>query len=157
MVVTTRRIGAIVGELVVVGVAAAVAYVLLPPRQTAEVAEPGHGATPEQVVAAYLEALNAHDCDTAAALTTGQDVARAWCGDVAELGDVEIGDHAVESPAWSGRPAGTEVVRVPVSFELDWRLLHSDGSMDEGPTDWGFLLTRAAPDAPWRIFDQGVG
>lgn len=140
-------------------VAVAVGFVLLPPRQTADVAVPPPDAAPEQVVAAYLEALDAHDCDTAEALTAADsgDQARSWCEDVASLTDVEIGDHVEESPEHSGYGAPAEVANVPVSFDLSWRLLHDDGSMDEGATAWGYLLVRESPDAPWRIFSQGLG
>lgn len=63
----------------------------------------------------------------------------------------------MEHPEDAGRSAPEEVAYVPVDFDLDWRLFHNDGSMDEGATTWGYLLVRESPDAPWRIFSQGVG
>lgn len=138
---------------------ATVAVALLPPRTSEHVAIPPSDAAPEQVAAAYLEALNAHDCDTAAALgaVAGEDTLRSWCEDVAALTEIQIGDSFPELPAWSGNAPGTEVVQVPVAFDLDWRLFHNDGSMDEGPTTWGYLLTRSSEAGPWRIAGQGVG
>ena len=151
-------IALVVAGLAVV-VAATAAYLLLPPRQTGDVAAPPRDATPEQVVTAYLDALNAHDCDTAAALmiASAEGSARLWCEDVASLKDVDVRDHFMELPEYSGHSAPDEVANVPVNFDLTWRPFHNDGSMDEGATTWGYLLVRDSPDAPWRIFDQGVG
>jgi len=147
-----------VAVLVVVVVATA-AYLLLPPRQTGDVAVPPRDASPEQVVTAYLDALNEHDCDTAEALVTAdaEDHAKLWCEDVASLKDVDIRDHFTERPKDSGHSAPEEVANVPVAFDLNWRLFHNDGSMDEGATTWGYLLVRDSADSPWRIFDQGRG
>ena len=148
--------------LVVTGVAltaGAGAALLAPPRQTADIALPAPDATQELVVATYLDALNAHDCDTAEALMTegAEHQARSWCEDVASLGDVGVLAHSRELPEWSGHAGTDEVVRVPVTFDLSWRPLHDDGSMDEGATSWGYLLMRDSEDSPWRIADQGVG
>ena len=155
----SRRSGWLIALVVAVVVAAAAAYVLLPPRQTGDVAAPPGDATPEQVVTAYLEALNAHDCDTAAALMIAgaESSAWLWCEDVASLKDVEVRDHVMELPEDSGHSAPDEVANVPVNFDLDWRPFHNDGSMDEGATGWGYLLVRNSADTPWRIFAQGVG
>ncbi len=127
-------------------------------RQTADVAVPPDDATPEQVVAAFLDALDARDCDTAAALwatETADGGEPSWCGDVAPLDSIEIQDHSLESPADSGHDPGDQVAWVDVTFTLDWRAFGSDGSMPEGANDWGYLLVRSSPDDPWRITDQG--
>ncbi len=151
------RVIALVGSVSAIAVGAGA--LLLPPRQTGDVAVPPGDATPEQVVAAYLDALNAHDCDTAEALTTAGagDQATSWCEDVARLTDLDVGDHHLEPPEHSGRSALDEVANVPVTFDLSWRLLHDDGSMDEGATTWSYLLVRDADSSPWRIVDQGMG
>lgn len=149
----------LVASVLVLVVGATAAFVVLPPRQTSDVAVPPPGATPQRVVAAYLKALNAHDCDTAEALTTqsAKDSAMSWCTDVASLSGVRVRDHFAERPEWSGGSASEQVSDVPVTFDLNWRLFHNDGSMDEGATTWGYLLVRDAADSPWRIFDQGTG
>lgn len=140
--------------LVVTGaMLATAAFLLLPPWQTRDVAVPPDEATPREVVEAYTDALDAHDCGTAADLMT--DDAGSWCEDVAGLGDVWVGRPVRERPIYSGRSSDVEVVRVPVRFDLDWRPLHDDGSMAEGETEWGYLLVRGSPAEPWRIFDQG--
>ena len=151
-----RRTAILVGVGVVLAVAAA-AFTW--PWGYGAVAMPPDAAAPPEVVATYLAALDAHDCDTAVALATESfaSTAREWCDDVASLGDREVGEAVNEDPAWGGLPAGTEVVSVPVTFDLDWRWLRSDGSMPEGATAWGYRLSRTSPEAPWRIVDNGVG
>jgi hypothetical protein len=153
------RLIAVVATMLVLAVAATLAYLLLPPRQANDVAVPASDARPEQVVTAYLDALNAHDCDTAEAVMTddSKDSARSWCEDVASLTELDVGDHVAERPRWSGHAAPLEVANVPVTFNLSWRPLHDDGSMDEGTTTWEYLLVRTAADSSWRIFDQGTG
>lgn len=154
----SRSIPLVAGVVILV-VVATLAYLLLPPRQTNDVAVPGHDASPEQVVTAYLAALNAHDCEAAEALMTddGKDTAKSWCDKVASLTNVDVRDHFTERPQNLGPSASEEVARVPVTFDLNWRLLHGDVSMDEGATTWGYLLVRESPDSSWRIFDQGTG
>jgi hypothetical protein len=153
------RLIALVASVLVLVVAATVAYWLVPPRQTSDVAVPVPNAKPEQVVKAYLDALNAHDCATAMAVMTegAKDSAKSWCEDIASLTDIDVRDHFIERPKGSGHSAPDEVANVPVSFNLDWRRFHNDGSMDEGATTWGYLLVRDSTDLRWRIFDQGVG
>jgi hypothetical protein len=140
-------------------VVATAAYLLLPPRQTRDVAVPRNDANPEEVVSAYVAALNAHDCDTAKALTTdgAEDEATSWCGEIASLTHVDIHGHFAEDPEDSGHSGPEEVANVPVSFNLNWRLFHNDGSMEEGATTWGYLLVRDSADSPWHIFSQGLG
>lgn len=154
-----RLITVAVSVSLVIVVGATAAYLLLPPRQTGSVAVPPSAASPEQVVTAYLDALNQHDCDTAATLMTAdaQDSARSWCTSVASLTDVVVRDHTTERPEHSGHSEPDEVVNVQVTFDLDWRPFHDDGSLGEGVTDWGYLLVRSSPDSPWRIVDQGRG
>ena len=158
----TQRPGRLIALLVaviVVAIGALVTYLLLPPRQTGEVALPPATATPEEVVTTYLDALTAHDCDTARAVTTSEAraAAESWCDDVSSLSDVDVHDHLTERPRDSGHTAPDEVADVAVSFDLDWRPLHGSISMEEGPTTWGYQLVRESPDSPWRIFGQGVG
>lgn len=151
-----RSITLTLGLLVLVVVAT---YLTGSPRQRNDVPIPPRDATPERVVTTFIAALNAHDCDTAAALTTGDvaDRARSWCEDISTLTDVIVSDHSIEPPEPSGRSAPDEVVFVAVTFDVDWRRFHGDTSMEEGNTVWGYRLVRNAEDSPWRIVDQGVG
>jgi hypothetical protein len=153
-----RCLPAVIATVVVLVGVALTAYLVLPRPQTRDIAMPADDATPEQVVATYLDALDAHDCDTAAAIMSEDgDSARMWCEDILDLSDVEVRAHVREKPQWSGRSPTEDVVHVPVSFDLDWRPLLSDHSMAGGPTDWGYLLVRESPASPWRIFTQGMG
>jgi hypothetical protein len=150
-------VGLAAGALVLVVLAAW--YVLRSPDQTEDVATPEADATPEQVVRLYIDALNAHHCDTAEAVATAafKSVADGWCEDIAHLRHVQVHKHVMENPKWSGFPAGghEQVANVVVCFDVDWRLFHSDGTLDQGPNGWGHGLIRASPDQPWRILDQG--
>lgn len=154
-----KRSGLVIALAVVTAVAGIAAYLLLPPWRTGDVPVTGHDASPEQVVSAYLDALNEHDCGTAEALVVhgAEGSARSWCESVASLEDIQIHEHVAEPPESSGHSAPDEVANVRVRFDLAWRPFSDDGSMEEGATAWTYLLVRASPSAPWRIFDQGVG
>lgn len=143
----------------VAAMVAAVALVVLPPRQSADVAMPAADAVPEQVVTAFVAALNAHDCEVAEALSApeARDQSASWCRDVRALDDLGVSPHVLEPPQDSGRAADEVVARVPVTFDLDWRPLRSDVSMPEGATTWGYLLVRSPRERAWRVFEQGVG
>lgn len=153
------RLIALTASGAVIVAAAIGGYLLLPPWKSSDVAVPAAGATPEQVVTAYIAALNAHDCDAAAAMSTenARNSTSSWCGRVARLTDVVVKEHHAERPSWSGHSASVEVVSVPVEFNLAWRPYRDDGSFPEGAAAWGYLLERSADDSPWRIFDQGMG
>lgn len=148
-----------VAALVILLTAGVAVFLLGPAWQSEDIATPPDDATPEQVVAAYLDALDANDCDTATAvsMTNARVQGAAWCEDVAGLKGVTVGNHTQEEPEHSGHALNDQVVRVPVTFDLNWRAFHGDVSMPEGSTRWAYLLVRNSPDAPWRIFDQGNG
>ena len=144
---------AITGAIVVaVGVIAT--YTTSTGRQTRDVAMPPPRATPAQVVTTFIDALNAHDCKTAQAVyvASTQAEARSWCDKVQHLGHVRVRPEVKDPESTTTTP----LADVGVSFDLNWRPLHSDGSMPEGPTEWGYILTRASTRAPWRISSQGV-
>ena len=133
-----------------------IVYPSLHVEQTRDVAVPPDGASPEEVVRAYLDALDAHDCDTAERLMTPNSSAESWCEDLAGLADVQLRDVIPEKPRWSGHRDDQQVMQVVVRFDLDWPWLHGDGSMPEGLTTWGYLLVRDSEAESWTIFDQGV-
>ncbi|WP_262848769.1 DUF4829 domain-containing protein [Mumia quercus] len=127
-------------------------------RQTREVAIPPDDATPEQVVAAYVDALDAHDCDTASALRTrdSSESALSWCESVASLEEIEVGVHFPESRGYTEAEPREELVGVGVTFNLQWRPFRDDGWIEEGRTTWGYTLAREAETHPWRIVDEGT-
>lgn len=104
-----------------------------------QVAVPGPNATPEQVVIAYIDAVNARDFDTANAVD-------------ARLRS-DLGRFS--------RPMQTDLVRVDetvtkgskahVLFTADFD--GGDGTIDDG--QWGYYLERGS-DGLWHITDAGV-
>lgn len=108
----------------------AVAIYLMVTMTSKDVDMPRDDASPTQVVAAYMEALDAHDCDTAMALRTdgSRDVASTWCGKVAGMTDARVVGQHSEAPEASGRTAPDEVMNVRVTFDLGWRMFRNDGS-----------------------------
>ncbi|MEL7977325.1 hypothetical protein AAG589_15795 [Isoptericola sp. F-RaC21] len=128
--------------LVVVVVAFGVAQILPPPR-TADVVAPPADATAEEVVRAYLEAIDAHDCGTARELSGASfaGTTETMCHDAASL--------TVTDLATVGTGA------VSTSFDVDWRLFAEDASIPEGGFGWTYFLTRG--DDGWRIEDAGNG
>ncbi|MFF4776798.1 DUF4829 domain-containing protein [Microtetraspora fusca] len=118
------------------------------------------GTSPQRVVAAYIDAINAHDREAGRRLSTQRFAEQEEkvvdsLFDDAKLSDVEI-EAPQPEPGYQS-PDGKryrEAVNVPVSFTL-W---HGDeSSMPNGPTTWGYILVRASAGQPWRINDAGVG
>ncbi|MFE5338064.1 hypothetical protein ACFQ8E_19295 [Isoptericola sp. NPDC056573] len=127
---------------VVVVVGFGVAQILPLPR-TAEVAAPPADATAEDVVRAYLDAIDAHDCGTAQDLTAPSfaTTTESMCHDAASL-----------------TVTGLETVgtgQVNAGFDVDWRLFAEDGSIPEGGFGWTYYLTQG--DDGWLIEDAGNG
>ena len=136
--------------------AVATAVVVLAPLPGTPVARPADDAAPEDVVHAYTAALAAHDCDTVSALRTPSAPPSAWCDALSSLTDVRVGTALADDAAASTTGAAS-AVHVPVTFTVDWRPFRDDGSMDEGPTTWGYVLVRETAADPWRVADEGVG
>ncbi|GAA1719111.1 hypothetical protein GCM10009809_13680 [Isoptericola hypogeus] len=125
---------------------------MVPRWQTADVPLPSADATPEDVVRAYLQAIDVHDCDTAQDLTAPAfaSTTETMCHDAASL---EITD-LTPLPAFSS-PLGAAV---SAGFDVDWRLLTDDRSIPEGGFTWTYYLTRAGGTHDrWLIDDAGNG
>ena len=116
-----------------------------------DVAVPPTDATPAEVVSAYVDALDAHDFDTARTLLTppARRNAEPWFDAVDTLTNLHVLGAHPRGPGFR--------VDVAVEFDVTWRWLHDDGSMPEGTNPWGFRLERETEGDPWRIFDQGLG
>jgi hypothetical protein len=137
----TRRRGLVIC-LTSVGVIALLvvgAFVWSAPRD--DVPLPGTEAKPEQVVLAYLDAVNARDFDTANAIL----------------------DPSFERYGRFSRPVRTERVHITRAF-IDGGAAHvlfsadfqgGDGSIGPGRQPWGYDLRRD-DDGRWRIVDAGV-
>jgi hypothetical protein len=119
---------------------------------------PAANAAPAQVVSTYVRALDAHDFRTAERLLVPgvRDTYRhTWFLDVDHVGSLTVGRVRAERPSWSGRNHRTEVMRVPVRWDVKWRFVHRHSSLPEGRSTWGFWVSRSSDQKPWRIFDQG--
>jgi hypothetical protein len=105
----------------------------------ADVALPGPDATPEQVVTAYIEAVNVRDFDTANAIDArpGPDLGRF-------SRPMRTHDVRMEKTV----PAGSSA---HVLFTADFE--GGDGTVEDGL--WGYHLDRGR-DGLWRITDAGV-
>lgn len=122
---------------------------------------PPVGASPQEVVTAYIAAINAHDEETGRRLSTPR-FARQQEGvqDNQFRNVVEISKLQVGTPVPNGDHESTDggryqdAVYVPVTFTLRQREVVS---MPDGHTSWGYILVRAAADQPWRINGHGVG
>jgi hypothetical protein len=135
----------IVAGGVVVALAGVVLLVLryqAPLPQTRDVAVPPDDASPDQVVRAYVDALDAHDCETAAMLRVGHDVGD-FCRNLRSV--------SLDGTSPGRIPRAEDLVtEVEIDADFEWRVFKVDPSL-RGQTIWGFSLERAAPDAPWRI------
>lgn len=123
-------------------------------RKLRNVPMPSAGAGPHEVVVAYLDAMDAHDCETAGALATPdyRESARSTCRKIASV------DFAVDPPYESAAALrASSTTYVGVDWDIDWRWLHQDVSMEEGAGSWGYGLERASRQSPWRISSAGVG
>ena len=149
-----------------VAVAAVVALVAVPvalaarqdtgPR--ARVAAPPAGATAEEVVRAYVAALDARDVETARSLVTPHHAAQversedSWYRNVVSITDLRVRPPVAQTGRGSQAEGYREVVFVPVTFDLRQR---KQQSLPDGETPWGYLLARNAPSERWVIVDEG--
>lgn len=126
-------------------------------RQTATISVPPDSASPMTVAKAYVDALNAHDCDAARKLSTTNAASHSdlWCRNVRSVEVLAWRTPIVEEPKWSGHRAPQEVTFVPVTMTVTWRPFHDDGTMNPGTRAWGYVLLRENATSPWRVSDQG--
>lgn len=118
------------------------------PFKRRDVAMPAVGATPRQVVAAYIEALDAHDCDTATRLwLRDEDTPQMWCSDVSRARIVGA-SHAVHE--------SKRRIDVSLTLHMRWRPFSNDGTIPGDPFGWSYILTQDGKGA-WRIIDNGEG
>lgn len=107
---------------------------------------PPDDASPQDVVRAYVAAVNAQDCSTASKLAP--DTAGSWCGK-SRLDDLQI-------TGMTDEPREDDAARTVNHVWVEFTLHGGDGSMKEGRNTWGYLLDRTGPNGAWRIHDQGV-
>jgi hypothetical protein len=124
------------------------------------VALPPADASPQDVVRAYVAALNAHDLDTAKRMLTARRAAvvastqDGWFTNLVSITDLTVADPVPRAAADLSRQDYREVTYLPVEFTLRQR--HAE-SMPDGHTGWGFTLVRNSDTERWLIDDEGVG
>lgn len=106
-----------------------------------DVAAPGPSATPEQVVKAYFDAIDARDFDTANTIDSrpGSDLGRFSRPRRAD--ELRIGES-------STNPVGTAYVAFTADFS------GGDGSIEDG--GWGYFLEQDG-NGRWAHRRRGVG
>lgn len=105
---------------------------------------PAAGATPRQVLDAYLLALQAGDCATANAYAVDRFVADGeLCGRVNVL--------AYRTEAYRTQPSPDEVVLAETLTIKD-----GDESLPDGDHEWFYTLRRQ-PSGAWRLSAAGSG
>lgn len=136
-------------------VLAAIAYGMV--RPTADVKSPSADASPQRVVATYLQAMQVRDRDTMRDILLDDEQLPSRLdiitGDNLEIADVTVGEHQEWDAVEGSKAEGwQQAVVVPVDF----RVTQSDGSFVEGEeSQWSYLLVRDGEAEPWQIADEG--
>ena len=128
----------IAGVVLVVVVCVAVLVWSAPRTQ---VPAPGPQATPQQVVRAYVAAINARDFSTANAIDARPDSDLGQFSRPGRMNDLTTVSVSRESN------------RTHVVFKADFS--GGDGSIPDGRQSWGYVLERGH-DGRWVIVDEGV-
>lgn len=153
-----RRLGTVLGVGMATGLAlAATAWAVATPLdRTARVAVPAASASAQSVLAAEIQAMDAHDMATVCALTRPGSAAAQGCSDdetisvrLLHLGTPERVDQE-EAP-------GIDPTTVDIPASLDWRLRSQDKGTVDGVTVRFFDLARTGPQGAWRITGVGTG
>ena len=114
---------------------------------------PATDATPQEVVAAYIRAVNAGDCGSLRALSEPSRSNALWC-----RGEVSLTDVRIAEPREDGCCGVSESFAqsryVPVVFD---RRGGDVSFPDERDATWGYILVRDDDSQRWRVADQGVG
>ncbi|MEY2469107.1 MAG: hypothetical protein QOF21_1805 [Actinomycetota bacterium] len=112
-------------------------------------------ASPHEVVAAWITALNDHDTAAARKLLSADEARNvesqvdSWLRNVKRIDNVKfVGDREPSNPTYES------FVEVSVTFDLEQI---KESSMMNGDTVWGYQLGRHSPDEPWLIVGQGAG
>ena len=124
------------------------------------VAPPPASASPQTVVRAWIDAVNAGDEAAGRVLSTpvfadaDRDAGDAgWFANVLRISDLQVGEP-VPVTGLASNERFAQVVAVPVAFVLEQK---RERSFRDGPVQWGFVLVRDRDGQRWRINEQGLG
>ncbi len=115
---------------------------------------PVEGATAEEVVAAFVDAVDHRDARAVEALASPEHAALVedtWFG--IDISDLDVGDSVPRSPVGSSAQDFDLAVYVPV----DLTIADSDVSLPDGRTAWGYLLARNGLQDRWLVVGHGMG
>jgi hypothetical protein len=135
---------------------------IAPPLAPSSVGSQTSGSPPsaQQVVSAYIDALNAHDIARAKTYLTAQHAAEvaaeadSFFFNIRSITNVVVGPDAPRG-AFGGPATGySQIVQVGVRFTL--AQYHAE-SMPNGVNDWSYILVRNSEHDPWLIADEGMG
>lgn len=104
-------------------------------------------ASPEEVVGAYVAALQQRDESGAVALTIhAYGWGDAWSGDPPRISDVEVGEASPSELIGPTQNQWTDAVVVPVSMDVQ-----GGEVIPDGPADLEFTLWRGRVNDRWLI------
>jgi hypothetical protein len=118
------------------------------------------GATPEEVVTAYVTAIGRGDVTKARRLMTEHFAQRlegavdSWLTNVNSITNLRIGTSRHEQDNASDGVKYFRAVYMPVDFVID---VKAEEAIQDGPMTWGDTLVKRDRDAPWLIDQDGVG
>jgi hypothetical protein len=151
-----RWVAAVLAVLLVVGVVL-VQYAGGPLPMSYKVAMPPDTASPAEVVATLVTALNAHDAATVNALYAPSHMGGNWTNALHSIRLVKVRKAtrltaADGSPYWKAGGVSVDVVINP-----KWRVLDGSGDGADGPQPYTYILTKSGPHGAWRVVDEGTG
>lgn len=126
---------------------------------TSTAVPPPASASPEVVVRAWVDAVNAEDEAAGRVLSTPAfaDADRAaqdgWFANVLSITDLQVG-APVPVRGLASNDDFAQVVAVPVAFVLAQK---REVAFRDGVVQWGFVLVRNERNERWRINEQGLG
>ena len=126
-------------------------------EMTTPVAIPPAGSTPEAVAGAYVQALDHADRNALRGLSTPHfvDQAIGWLDNLEGVRLIHTERVVRDLGGIGSARRHREVIYVPVELDLDLVDPGRSGFAEDGPTHWGFVLVRNAPNEAWRVDDEG--
>jgi hypothetical protein len=123
-------------------------------------ATPAGSAAAQDVVRAYVKALNARDVTTAKHYLTTAHATQidgeyhGWFTDLISATGLSVHPASARGP-YGGPAAGyAQIVQVYVDFTLTWA--HPE-TIPNGKDLWSYILVRNSDSDPWLIADEGLG